>query len=168
MSKYEDAADNGSSEGADRASLARAISDFEAARARVERDAERLYDEKRRELVLQFLPVSDDLERTLRAAEAGSVRAPALVDALRMVHRELQGVLARYGLERIDAVGQRFDPTLHEAVATHPVVAPKLVGTVVQQTAPGYRFGGKLLRAARVSVGVMSSAVHARHSRAAS
>ena len=144
----------------DGSSLARALRDLEATQARVQQNAERVYEETRRKLVLDLLPVSDNLARTLEAAELAS--DAALVGGLRMVSAELGGVLVRYGVERVDATGQRFDPAIHEAVALVPVLDPKLVGAVVRQDAPGYRFAGKVLRAAKVSVGVPSPPIQVR------
>lgn len=139
------------------AALAHALRDLEETQARVQQNAERVYDEKRRELVLELLPVLDNLDRTLTAVQAAS--DAALVDGVRMVRTELEGVLVRYGVERVDApAGQRFDPTIHEAVTAVSVIDPSLVGAVVRQAAPGYRFANKLLRAAKVSVGVRSAA----------
>lgn len=153
-------------EAPDRASLARALRDLEATQARVQQNAQRVYDEKRRELVMELLPVSDNLERTIEAA--GGASDPSLIDGLRMVQSQLEGVLNRYGLERIDATDQVFDPALHEAVAAVPVSSRALVGRVLRQAAPGYRFGGRVLRAARVSVGVEGAPVQARQPRLAS
>ncbi len=68
----------------------------------------------------------------------------------------IDGILVRFGVERFDAMGERFDPAVHEAVATTSVDEPALVGSVMHQATPGYRFGGKLLRAAMVNVGVAS------------
>jgi molecular chaperone GrpE len=164
MLKDEGAIGAASVEAPDRDSLVRALRDLEATRARILQNAERVYDEKRRELVLELLPVLDNLDRTLDAAKTAS--DAALVDGVQMVREELEDVLIRYGLERFDAAGQRFNPALHEAVAAIPVVDPKLVGAVVRQAAPGYRFGGKLLRAAKVSVGVQPAAVQGRRSHA--
>lgn len=147
----------------DRATLARALRDLEAAQKRVERDAERVFDEKRRELVLELLPVLDNLDRTIAAADTKS--DPGLVAGVRMVRAELESVLLRYGVERVDAAGQRFDPALHQAVAAVPVVDAGLVGNVLSQVAPGYRFAGKVLRAAQVSVGVRAPAAQAGPSR---
>jgi molecular chaperone GrpE len=148
----------------DRASVVRALRDLEATQKRIQQNAERVYDEKRRELVFELLPVLDNLDRTIAASQAAS--DAALLDGVRMVRAELESVLVRYGVERVDADGQRFDPAVHEAVAAIPVVDPKLVGVVLRQVAPGYRFGGKVLRAARVNVGVQSPpAVRGRHSR---
>jgi molecular chaperone GrpE len=143
------------------AALARAVRDLEETQARVQQNAERVYNEKRRELVLELLPVLDNLDRTLAAAESAS--DAALVEGVRMVRTELESVLVRYGVERVDAPrGQRFDPTIHDAVAAVSVIDPRLVGAVVCQAAPGYRFAEKLLRAAKVSVGVPSPAPPAK------
>jgi molecular chaperone GrpE len=152
MVKREDVSGDGSSDAPDRDSLIRALRNLEAAQARVQRKAERVYDEKRRELVRELLPVLDDLGRTLDAAKTSS--DAALVTGLRMVHGAFEAVLVRFGVERVDAAGRRFDPAIHEAITAVPVVDAELVGSVVHQDAPGYRFGGKVLRAAKVSVGV--------------
>jgi len=129
----------------DRVVLARAVNNLQASEARV-------YDDARSKLVLELLPVLDNLDRTI-AAEQGHEITP-LVEGVTMVRSQLEGVLLRYGVERIDAKNQTFDPALHEAVATVSVTDPARVGTVIEQYEPGYRFEAKLLRPARVGVGV--------------
>jgi molecular chaperone GrpE (heat shock protein) len=157
MSSAEDTADVATKAEDERATLTRAVREFDVAKARIEQHAERVYDEKRRGLVLELLPVLDNLDRSLAATKPTS--DAALVEGVRIVRAELEGVLIRYGVERVDAVGQRFDPKLHEAVAAVPVQDRALVGTVVSQSAPGYRFGDRVLRAAKVSVGVQSTLI---------
>ena len=157
MLNDEDTADVVTKAEDERATLTRAVREFDLAKARIEQHAERVYDEKRRGLVLELLPVLDNLDRTLEATNPTS--DAALVEGVRIVRAELEGVLTRYGVERVDASGQRFDPKLHEAVAAVPVQDPALVGTVVSQSAPGYRFGDRVLRAAKGSVGVQSTLV---------
>jgi molecular chaperone GrpE len=140
----------------DRESLSRALHSLQASEARVERNAERVYDETRSRLVAELLPILDNLDRALRADHQG---APVpFVEAFGMVRSQLESVLERYGVERIDAGGQRFDPALHEAIAAVSVRDP-LVGMVIEQLEPGYQIGAKLLRPARVTVGVASSQV---------
>src|SRR5450432_3643087 len=124
MSKDGNAIDDDSVATADQESLRRALRDLEVTQARVRRDAERIYDEKRRELVYELLPVLDNLERTLAAAVTAS--DAVLVEGLRMVHMGLEGVLVRYGVECVEAAGLSFDPAIHEAVAAVPVTDPKL------------------------------------------
>src|SRR5262245_33697251 len=114
------------------AELRAAIDDYEAARRRVERDAERTADETRIKLVSELLPVLDNLDRSI---EHGG--APAAVEGMRLVRAQLEGVLRGYGLERFDAVGARFDPRIHEAMDLAPVANPMLDNTVTAQWQSG-------------------------------
>ena len=131
----------------DRASLARALGELEAAKSRVERDAKLVASETRKQLVSELLPVLDSVDRAIAAGE------PTAVAGMQLVRRQLEGVLRGYGVERIDATGHTFDPQLHDAVATAPVTDPKQNRHVIDQIAPGYRFGDALLRPAQVVVG---------------
>lgn len=137
----------------EREALRRALRDLEAAEQRVLRNAERVYDETRSKLVLELLPVLDNLDRTIEAATREA--SPALLDGARMVRTQLLQVLLRYGAEPIVAHDTLFDPAIHDATATLPVHEPRLHNRVVQQLQPGYRFGDRVLRPARVVVGVM-------------
>jgi len=134
----------------DRTSLAAALRELEAAKARVERDARAVGDEMRKQLVEKLLPVLDNLDRTIAAATGD---APAIVQGARMVRAQLAEALSGYGLERLDAHDTEFDPAIHDAVATTPVPSPALHATVLEQLEPGYRFAGTLLRPAKVVVG---------------
>jgi molecular chaperone GrpE (heat shock protein) len=136
----------------DREALRKALHDLEAAEARVKRNAERVYDESRASLVHHLFPVLDNLDRSIAAAEANS--DPALLEGVRLIRKQLDDVLVRYGAERIDAMGGPFDPTVQEAVTTVNVSDPTKNFTVIEQLAPGYRFGDRLLRPARVVVGL--------------
>jgi molecular chaperone GrpE len=136
----------------DRESLSRAVNALQASEARIERNAQRVYDDTRSKLVLELLPVLDNLDRTLRAY--GSEAQVPLVEGVRMIHTQLEGVLLHYGIARVDATGQKFDPTLHEAVSAVVVDDPRRIGMVSEQLEPGYLFGARLLRAAKVTVGV--------------
>jgi molecular chaperone GrpE (heat shock protein) len=138
--------------GPDRASLQRALRDLEAAKARVERDAQASAQELREKLVLELVPVLDNLDRTIRAAVANH-DSPSVVDGVRLVRNQFMGVLARYGVERLEAKHQRFDPRLHEAISTVPVGHPSAHNVVIDQLEPGYRYGDRLLRPAKVIVG---------------
>ena len=141
-----------------RESLARALDNLQATEARVQRNAERVYDEARSKLVGDLLPVLDNLDRTLRAA--GPRAHDPVIEGVRMIRAQLEGVLLRYGVERVAAVGQIFQPQVHEAVAAVPAGASRLVGMVIDEVEPGYRFGGRLLRAAKVTVGVAGGLAH--------
>jgi molecular chaperone GrpE len=135
----------------DRDSLRRALRDLEAAEQRVQRNAERVYEEARAKLVHELLPVLDNLERVIDAADPTG--DPALIEGVVMVRAQLERVLTRYGAERIDAIGTHFDPELHEAISVVPVAADR-DKMVIEQLQPGYRFAGQVLRPARVAVGM--------------
>jgi molecular chaperone GrpE (heat shock protein) len=136
----------------ERQAALRALRSLEATESRLARNARKEIDEARGKLVHELLPVLDNLDRTIRAAQDhGS--DPGMLEGVRMVRQQLEGVLRGYGVERIDAIGQRFDPSLHEAIGLTQVVDPARHGIVVQQAEPGYTFGSRLLRPAKVSVG---------------
>jgi molecular chaperone GrpE len=143
----------------DRASMARALRDLEAAKARVERDAQRAADELRGKVVLDLIPVLDNLDRTIAAAVAHG-DAPAVVDGVRLVRSQMASLLERYGVERIDARHQPFDPSIHDALSVVAVTHPSAHGVVVDQIEPGYRFGDRLLRPAKVVVGRLAPRYH--------
>lgn len=145
----------------DRQTALRALRNLEATEARLERNARREAEETRGKLVQELLPVLDNLDRTLRAAQPGR-SDPALVEGVRMVRHQLEGVLRGYGVERIDALGQRFDPAVHEAIGMVAVDDPQRHGAVVHQAEPGYRMASRLLRPARVSVGKLVAPQHSR------
>ena len=121
--------------------------DFENFRRRAAKDYETAYREGRRAAISPLLPVLDALERAL---QAGSVDRE-FYDGVAATHRLFVAALRGAGAEPIDAVGQPFDPNLHEAVGAVPAdgVAP---GTVVREVRRGWRLGGELLRPAQVVV----------------
>jgi molecular chaperone GrpE (heat shock protein) len=128
------------------------LRELEAAKSRVERDARAVLDETKRSLLSELLPVLDNFDRAIAVASSNG-DAPAVVEGVRMVHRQLDQVLEGYGLVRFDAVGETFDPSIHDATQVLLVEDPARDGTVVEQLQPGYRFGSRLLRAAKVIVG---------------
>jgi molecular chaperone GrpE len=99
-------------------------------------------------IVTELLPVLDDLERALVAAE--DHEEAKLEDGVRLVHRALADVLARAGLAEIDTDGA-FDPHVHEAMLAQPVDGAE-PGSVAQVLQKGYLLGDRVLRPARVVV----------------
>jgi molecular chaperone GrpE len=140
-------------------SLRRALNDLEAAKARVERDAERAAQQMREQLVGELLPLLDNLDRTIRAAEQAR-NADAVLQGTRLVRNQFAAVLARFGVERIDALRKPFDPSQHDAIATVAVTHPSAHNVVVDQVEPGYRYGARLLRPAKVVVGRLQQRYH--------
>jgi molecular chaperone GrpE len=126
----------------------RVQADFENYRKRAVRDQERLVTHAHERLVRELLPVLDDLERTLEAAERHE--EAALVDGVRLVERSLRKALEKEGLVEIETDG-RFDPHVHEAMLTQAREGAE-PGTVIEVLQRGYRVGDKVVRPARVVV----------------
>jgi molecular chaperone GrpE len=122
----------------------RARADLENYRKRSDREVERRVADARDRLLLDWLEVVDDVDRALSfgsVADAG----------LRPVQKQMHAVLARHGVERVEAEGASFDPELHEAVGVRDTdEAPQ--NTVVDVVRAGYRVGDRVLRPARVIV----------------
>jgi molecular chaperone GrpE len=127
--------------------LQRLAADFDNYRKRVARDQESLVARAHERLVKELLPVLDDLERALAAAEEHE--EAKLEEGVRLVHRELADALQREGLAEIETNG-RFDPHVHEALLAQPSEAEE--GSVIEVVQKGYRLGDHVLRPARVVV----------------
>ncbi len=117
-------------------------------RARLERDQDARVRESLSGTFRQLLDALDNLERTFAHAEDGP-----LVDGLRLVHKQFLDILAAEGLERLEVVGETFDPATSEAVLATPVEDEDDAGKVLEEFRPGYRFRDVVLRAAQVRVG---------------
>lgn len=129
--------------------LLRTAADFDNFRKRARKDVEEAQRKGLERVLLELLPVSDNLERAVSAAQISTDVAP-VVEGITMVLRFFEDALQRLGVERLPTVGTGFDPGLHEAV--QQVESDQPVGTIVAELAPGYRIAGKLLRAAMVVV----------------
>jgi len=127
--------------------LKRVAAEFENYRKRVTRDQESLVARAHERLVKELLPVLDDLERALAAAEEHE--EAKLEEGVRLVHRELKAALDREGLTQIETDGS-FDPHVHEALLTQPSEAEE--GSVLEVLQKGYKLGDRVLRPARVVV----------------
>jgi molecular chaperone GrpE len=127
--------------------LKRVAADFDNYRKRALRDQEALVARAHERLVKELLPVVDDLERALVAAEEHE--EAKLEDGVTLVHRELRDALAKEGLVEIETDGE-FDPHVHEALLTQP--SDEGDGAILQVIQKGYRLGDRVLRPARVVV----------------
>ena len=128
----------------------RTIAEFQNFRRRAQYEREELRRYATESLVRDLLPVLDNFERTLVAARSGAT-IESLVDGVNMVERQLRAALADVQLVRIAAVGQVFDPVIHEAIATEEGTEfpPDTVSLEIEA---GYRMGDKVIRPARVKV----------------
>ena len=138
-----------------RDALARRQADFENYRKRVERDRTESYNRMVGDVVSKLLPVLDNLRRALDAEDSlqatESEEFRHFLHGVELIYKQLSGVLEGLGLKPVAALGQRFDPHVHEAVITEQTEEYE-PDTVIQEIVPGYRLGEKLLRPAIVKV----------------
>src|SRR4051812_16410830 len=135
--------------------LARRQADFENYRKRVERERSETYNRVVADVAAKLLPVVDNLKRALEAeasveaAESDEFRH--FLSGVDLINKQLNGVLDALGIKPVAAVGEQFDPHVHEAVVTEPTdeYSPD---TVMQELVTGYRIGDKLIRPALVKV----------------
>ena len=127
--------------------LKRLAAEFENYRKRVAREQAALSSRAAERLVKELLPIVDDLERALEAAEEHE--EAKLEEGVRLVHRQLASALEREGLAEIETDG-KFDPHVHEALLSQPSEADE--GSVIEVLQKGYRLGDRVLRPARVVV----------------
>ena len=130
------------------ASWQRAAADYQNYKRRVEQEREEVARLASAALIINLLPLVDDIERALQNVD---VRLAGLtwVDGVRLIYRKFQALLEMNGVEEIEADGQTFDPTVHEAVMFGEGEDGKVI-SVVQK---GYKLGGRVLRPAMVVVG---------------
>lgn len=129
----------------------RAVAELENTRKRAARDVEQARRFAIERFAADLLSVKDSLEMGLNAASDVTDKADALVEGTEMTLKQLNQVFDKFGITEIDPKGERFNPEIHEAMATQPSTEaePDTVLTVVQK---GYMLNDRMLRAARVLV----------------
>jgi molecular chaperone GrpE len=127
----------------------RTQADFENFRKRAIKDAQASGARARMGLIREILPAVDNLERALTQMPADVHEG--FLEGVRLVYMDLQGVLARAGIEPIEPVGAAFDPTVHEALSTREEQGAE-AGTVLDVIEKGYRSADTVIRPARVVV----------------
>ena len=128
----------------------RSQADFENYKKRSAREKDDAIKYANNSLLERLLPIVDNFELGLAAAR-GQGEASPIFSGMSLVFKQLNDFLADNGLQPIDAVGARFDPNLHEAIAHEPSEqVPE--GSIIHQTRRGYRYKDRLLRPASVVV----------------
>jgi molecular chaperone GrpE len=129
-----------------------AVGEFEDVKTRIRREMARDVERSRRAVLAEFLDVLDNLERATAAARASS-NVDALLNGLDLVERQFRAKLEGFGINRIESLGEMFDPLRHEAVSAVPVADESQDGRVAGVVRPGYAIGDEVLRPAQVAVG---------------
>ena len=135
----------------------RLAAEFDNYRKRVARERSELTDRAQATFITRLLDVLDDLDRLV--ADDSPQTIEAMRETVLMIDRKLRKELEAAGVERVDPVGQPFDPAEHEAVSVVPAPDPSKDHLVSATFQTGYRFKGALVRPARVQVYSVQDAV---------
>lgn len=128
----------------------RQLAEFENFRTRTDREKAQMFDMGARSVLEKLLPVIDNFERGLASVPEEGKSDP-FVDGMNMVYRQMMTEMEKLGVTPIEAVGQPFDPNLHNAVMQTQSEEYES-GTVAQELQKGYRFHDAVLRHSMVSV----------------
>lgn len=130
----------------------RLYSEFDNYRKRNAKERIELLKSASQEVILDVLPVIDDLERAIQSFEEHNLSKEAK-KGVELIYNKLMNILKQKGLEAIDAKGKEFDTDFHEAITNVPAPSEDLKGKVVDVIQNGYLLNGKIIRFAKVVVG---------------
>lgn len=133
--------------------LLRMAAEFENFKKRTKKELDEAGHKGREGVVKELLPVMDNLERALKHAPGDD----PLAQGVRMVEKQMLGALEKFGVTRFAALGQPFDPAMHDAIQ-QVETADVPPGSVAVEFASGYLANGRLLRPAMVGVAKAPSA----------
>ena len=125
----------------------RLLAEYDNYRKRSSKERESIYQDVRADTVTKFLPVYDNLVRALDQATCDE----AYRKGVEMIMTQLRDILSRMGVTEIESIGQKFDPSLHNAVM-HEHDETKGEGEIVQELQKGFKMGDKVIRLAMVKV----------------
>jgi molecular chaperone GrpE len=131
----------------------RTLADFDNFRKRSERERQDLKKYAQVEIIREYLGIIDNLDLALSAAGSATGTAEDLKRGVEMIHRQMLDLLKRNGVKEISALGEPFDPAMHEAVSRDEDPAVK-TPTVTGEMRRGYFIYDRLLRPAMVKVSV--------------
>jgi molecular chaperone GrpE len=129
----------------------RLYSEFENFKRRVSRDRIEQSKMAGSEIFLSILPVIDDLERALKSVDT---KANPELEGFRLIFSKLKSNTESRGLKAMDATGKTFDPELHDAIANVPAPSEDMKGKVLEEVEKGYYLNDKVIRHAKVVVGI--------------
>jgi len=133
-------------------SLLRKVAELDNVRKRVQRERVQLFEEAKAGALEDFMPIADDLIRTLKAAEESEIE-DSFLEGVTLVADKFKSVLEKHGVERIDDTGVPFDVNLHDAMMKQPAPDEKTGSDVVLQVLEsGYKIGNRTIRHAKVIV----------------
>ncbi len=133
-------------------SVLRKASEFENLKRRTQKERTNLFDDARADAVSKFLPIREDLKRSLDAASKQNVES-GLQEGLRLMLANFDRVLDQYNVEPIEKTGVPFDVDMHDAMLSQPAGDDSVESnTVIQVLEPGYKIGDRVIKHAKVIV----------------
>ncbi len=130
----------------------RLYSEFDNYRKRTAKERIELQKSASREIILDILPVVDDMERAIQSFEEHQLSDEAK-KGIELIYNKLINILSQKGLREIEAMGQTFDTDYHEAITNIPSPSKKMKGKIMDVVQKGYTLNGKVIRYAKVVVG---------------
>jgi molecular chaperone GrpE len=131
----------------------RIYSEFDNFKKRTQRERLDLLKTASADVIISLLPVLDDFDRALKSVDtAGS--ANQLKSGVELIFNKLKTILDQKGLKRMVSVGEEFNVDHHEAITNIPVTDEKMKGKVVDEAESGYFLNDKVIRHAKVIVGI--------------
>ncbi|MFA6170509.1 MAG: nucleotide exchange factor GrpE [Candidatus Margulisiibacteriota bacterium] len=127
----------------------RCLADFDNYKKRTAAEREQFAQFANETIVTDLLPIVDGLKRALDAAAAAKM-AEEMLKGIALVKKQFEDTLGKHGLKEIEAVGQPYDPNLHEAILQKEDSGP--AGIVIEEMQKGYVFRGRVIRPSMVIV----------------
>lgn len=131
----------------------RLMAEFDNYRRRTAKERLELIETAGKGILEGFLPVVDDCERALKMLRESGADASA-IEGTELIYNKLVAFLTSKGLKKIEAVGKDFNTDFHEAVAQFPAPQPELKNKIIDVIQEGYMLGDKVVRFAKVVVGI--------------
>jgi molecular chaperone GrpE len=129
----------------------RLVAEFDNYRKRTIKERVELSKTASEEVIVDLLPVLDDMERALQ--NLNNSADDAFIEGVKLIYNKLIKTLSGKGLEEIQAMGQVFDTDFHEAISRIPASDEKMKDKIVDVVQKGYKLHGKVIRFAKVVVG---------------
>jgi molecular chaperone GrpE len=130
----------------------RLYAEFDNFRRRTIKEREEARKMEGKDVIVSLLPVLDDFERALRAMETATDLAP-VKEGVVLIQNKIKNILSQKGLKEMNAIGEQFDPEVHEAITNTPAPSDDLKDKVIDQMEKGYLLNDKVVRFAKVIVG---------------
>ena len=130
----------------------RLYSEFDNFRKRTLKEKIDLVKTASEEIIIELLPVVDDFERAIKAAEDANDQQ-AVNEGMILIYNKLKGILDKKGLRPIDAIGEEFDTDFHEAITYIEAPDKKMKGKIFDEIEKGYLLNDKVIRYTKVVIG---------------